>query len=130
MWILLLSFHMLYPFPEVKLVDFLKQSATDLVTLLKQPPSTICPSLEAGDPTYNAITKLATLLNRKDVFPSTSDFDDDQTVKTSNTSSTKSTIPPTVSLPRVEGSSNVKSTVTSSLQQKHLSPPVSVYFRG
>lgn len=41
-------------------------------TLLQQPPSTICPSLEAGDPTYNALIKVSDLLNRSDVFPSTS----------------------------------------------------------
>ena len=32
------------PFPEVKLQDFIKQAATDLVTLLKHPPSTTVPS--------------------------------------------------------------------------------------
>ena len=57
------------PFPKVKLIDFLHQTGTDLVTLLKNPPSTICPSLEAGDPTYNALSKLATILNRNDIFP-------------------------------------------------------------
>ena len=54
------------PFPSVKLIDYLQESTTDLVTLLKKTPSTICPSLEAGDESYNALIKIAKLLNRAD----------------------------------------------------------------
>ena len=46
-------------FPQVKLEDFLKQAATDIISLLTQPPSTTTLSLEAGDLTKNALLKLA-----------------------------------------------------------------------
>ena len=42
-------------FPQIKLEDFLKQAATDIITLLTNPPSTTTPSLEAGDPVRNAL---------------------------------------------------------------------------
>ena len=50
------------PFPEVKLKDFLKQEASDIVTLLTQPPSTTVPSLQAGHPAYNILLTLSQLL--------------------------------------------------------------------
>ena len=31
------------PFPQIKLVDFLKQAATDIITILTYPPSTTTP---------------------------------------------------------------------------------------
>ena len=51
-------------FPEVTISDFLKQAATDIITLLKHPPHPTVPSLEAGDDINNAIFILASLLNR------------------------------------------------------------------
>ena len=47
-----------YPFPEVKLVDFLKQSANDIITLLIAPTSTTEILLEAVDPTRNELLKI------------------------------------------------------------------------
>ena len=50
-------------FPELKLDDFLKQSAQDIITLLTNPPPSTVPSLQAGDSTRNALLQLATLLH-------------------------------------------------------------------
>ena len=57
------------PFPQIKLDDFLRQAATDIVKILSNPPSTTTPSLQAGDSTYNALLDLATTLNRIDKIP-------------------------------------------------------------
>ena len=54
------------PFPEVKIDDFLRQAATDLISILTHPPPSTVPSLEAGDATKNALLKLALLLNPSD----------------------------------------------------------------
>ena len=48
------------PFPEVSLVDHLKQAASDIVTILTSPPSPTTPSLQEGDPIRAALTELAT----------------------------------------------------------------------
>ena len=50
-------------FPEVNIVDYLKQTATDIVALLKNPPHPLIPSLQAGNDIHNAIYVLAGLLN-------------------------------------------------------------------
>ena len=50
-------------FPEIQLVDFLQQAATDIITILTQPPSITTPSLQAGNPICNALLDLATNLN-------------------------------------------------------------------
>ena len=61
------------PFPKVTTDDFLRQAATDIVSILSQSSSkTNIPSLEAGDTTRNAILKLAKLLNRTDKLSSPS----------------------------------------------------------
>ena len=57
------------PFPQVKLVDFLKHAATDIITILTSPLSTATPSLQAGDPVRKALLTLATQLNRIDKLP-------------------------------------------------------------
>ena len=57
------------PFPEVKLRDYLKQAATDIVTLLARPPSSTVPILTEGDPVRNALLTLATQLNRIENIP-------------------------------------------------------------
>ena len=57
-------------FPKVTTDDFLRQAATDIISILSSPPKvSIIPTLEAGDLTKNAILKLATLLNRADKIP-------------------------------------------------------------
>ena len=60
------------PYPEVKLEHFLKQAASDIITILTTPPSTTTPSLQAGDTTKNALLDIATILHRADDLPSTS----------------------------------------------------------
>ena len=49
-------------FPQIKLKDFLKQAATDIIIILTQPPSATTPSLQAGDPVRNALLTSATQL--------------------------------------------------------------------
>ena len=55
--------------PQVRLVDHLKQAAFDIVTLLTHPPSTLVPSLRAGDPIRNALLEVATTLNQVEHIP-------------------------------------------------------------
>ena len=47
------------PFPQVKSDDFLRQAAEDIISILTQPPSTVFSSLQAGNPTRNALILLA-----------------------------------------------------------------------
>lgn len=49
-------------FPEVKLEDFLKQTASDLVEMLANPPSTTALSLETGSAVKNAFLKISNAL--------------------------------------------------------------------
>ena len=67
-------------FPKIKLVDFLKQAATDIVTILTQPPSPTTPSLHAGDPIRNALLDIATSLNRIEQLPTFSNPSQNHTV--------------------------------------------------
>ena len=53
-------------FHEVRLVDHLQQAASDIVTILIHPPSTIVPSLHAGDPVRNSLLDIATTLKKVD----------------------------------------------------------------
>ena len=57
------------PIPEVKLKDHLRQAASDIVSLLQTPPSITSMSLEAGDPTRNALVKIAGILQREEKIP-------------------------------------------------------------
>ena len=57
------------PFPKITTSDFLRQAATDIISILTNPPSSPIPTLEAGDTTYNALLKLATILKRKETIP-------------------------------------------------------------
>ena len=56
------------PIPKVGLDAFLRQVATDIITILIAPPSTTTLSLEAGDSTRNALQKIAETLNRVDIL--------------------------------------------------------------
>ena len=56
-------------FPEIKLDDFLRQAASDIITILTLPPSTTTPSLQTGDPVRNILITLETQLNRTDNIP-------------------------------------------------------------
>ena len=56
--------------PKVDLDDFLRQAATDIITILTTPPiTTTTPSLEAGYPTCNALQNIAEALNRAEILP-------------------------------------------------------------
>ena len=58
-----------YPFPEVKLDDFLKRAANDIITLLSAPPSTEAISLDAGYPTRNALLNIVYTIKRLEPLP-------------------------------------------------------------
>lgn len=57
------------PFPQLKTVDFLKQAATDIITILTEKPNTTLPSLELGNPERNALLKIADALNQTQPLP-------------------------------------------------------------
>ena len=63
------------PIPQVTLTDHLKQAATDIVTLLTNPPSSTTPSLRAGDPVQNALLDIAEQLKRVEPIPTTNPED-------------------------------------------------------
>ena len=58
-----------FPFPRVTLKDHLKQAATDIISILSNPPSSAIPSFQARDSTNQAITEIAKLLKRIDKIP-------------------------------------------------------------
>ena len=64
------------PIPEVNMNDFLHQATGDILAILQTPPSTTALSLEAGDPTRNALEKIATILQRKVTIPRPTTTDD------------------------------------------------------
>ena len=51
------------------LKDHLTQAAEDVVTMLTQHPNNTVPSLKAGDPTRNAVLRIAKLLKRVENIP-------------------------------------------------------------
>ena len=53
-----------HTFPKSKIKDFLRQAATDMITMLTDSPSTTAPSLQAVDPIRNGLLQLAKLLKR------------------------------------------------------------------
>jgi hypothetical protein len=61
------------PFPTILTEDYLKQAASDILTVLQNPPSNL-PYLAYGDATNNAIVQLATLLGRAVAPPSPPNF--------------------------------------------------------
>ena len=56
-------------FPEVNLDDFLRQSATDIISILTAPPSTTTVLLKVGDETRNDLLQIATILKRTVQLP-------------------------------------------------------------
>jgi len=55
------------PIPEMRVEDFLRQAASDIVTLLTRPSKHTTPTLTLGDETRKGILQLATLLNTTQV---------------------------------------------------------------
>lgn len=54
------------PVPEVKLEDFLRQAAIDIVTILQDPPSTKALKLQVGNEMRNTLLDIASILKRCD----------------------------------------------------------------
>ena len=67
-------------FPKVDINDFLRQAATDIITLLTNSLPPLIPKFSAGDDSYNAILQLATILNRNEITDKTFDSLIEQTV--------------------------------------------------
>ena len=59
-------------FPKVNTDDFNSRVAENIISILNAPPTTITPSLEAGDTTRNALLRIATILKTTDRLPVTS----------------------------------------------------------
>ena len=58
-----------FPFPQVKLDNFSRQAAGDIISILTQIPSTTSPSLKVGDLVHNVILTLSNQLKRMDTIP-------------------------------------------------------------
>jgi hypothetical protein len=80
------------PFPSTTTTDYLHQAANDILALLKDPPKSSLPSLESGCATNNALTKIATLLQRATKMPAPIQPEPQS----------PSSISPTAPVPRVE----------------------------
>jgi hypothetical protein len=63
-------FPTIIPFPTITTADYLKQAATDIVTILRNPSNDL-PSLSFGDDTTNALVQIAQLLGRATLPPAT-----------------------------------------------------------
>ena len=57
------------PLPQVKLKYYLKQAASDIMSMLAKPPFTNVPTLAAGYENRNAIPKLTSMLKRAHKIP-------------------------------------------------------------
>ena len=57
------------PVPKVTTDDFLRQAATDIVTILTNPDTSTNFSLESGDTTHIALLKIAKTLHRAENLP-------------------------------------------------------------
>ena len=55
------------PVPEMKMENFLRQVAADIITLLTHPPPGSAPTLTLGNTTHNGLLQLATLLHTNEV---------------------------------------------------------------
>ena len=64
-----LIFLTVLPYPKVNLEDFLKQAATDFITILNATPFETTPWIHAGNPTRNTLLYIATVLNRAEKLP-------------------------------------------------------------
>ena len=57
------------PSPKVNLQDHLTQASEDIIKILTQPPKSTTPSLQEGDPIYNALLDIAPQLKRVENIP-------------------------------------------------------------
>lgn len=108
------------PFPHITTDDFIRQAASDIITLLTHPPPLSHPSLSVGDTTKNGLLQLATILNRNSVDNSTINRQtrirdraaalispplSPPPINTSSSSSSSSSPPPSLSPPQPSSSS-------------------------
>ena len=63
-------FPTIVPIPFTTIDDYLRTAASDIITILNNPPKTAFPTLTLGDSTKQAITKIAELLKRAAPMPS------------------------------------------------------------
>jgi hypothetical protein len=103
--------------PEVGLKDFLKQAALDIISLLTKPPTTMIPSLAAGDPTRNALLQVATALQRCTASPEAPTAPtalSEVTAATEQTTETMPSVTPVVvTAPRVEAAQPITPPVST-----------------
>ena len=57
------------PFPQISIDAFLRYAATDIVTILTDPPSTTTLALKSGDTVRNTLLEIATILQRTEKLP-------------------------------------------------------------
>ena len=113
------------PFPEIKLDDFLKKAATDIITLLTTPSSSTTPSLQAGNATRNALLEIAKILHRAEDLPKELTPSTVQIQLTHNTQSPRVT-PHDTSSPRLEPSPRVLKSNLTTLSKSTTSIPTCV----
>ena len=58
------NFSTVISFQTVKIEDFLRQAATDIITILTDPSLTTTPCLQVDNPIRNKLLQSATLLQR------------------------------------------------------------------
>ena len=115
--------------PETSTEDYLKQASNDILSILRNPPSSL-PYLQAGSETKNAIAKIAQLLNRSSNSPPPLPITDAtpprvESVKNSNKEAPTqldSLSENNVQLPRVQENSKNISTTASSTATKVMIP--------
>ena len=57
------------PIPKVGIEDFLRQAATDIISILQDNPSTTTLGLQIGDTTRNALLEISNTLQRTEALP-------------------------------------------------------------
>ena len=104
------------PFPKTTSEDYLLQSASDILTILKSPPTSL-PYLQYGDSTKNALVKLSHLIKSAVEHPRLQS-EHTPAISTPPIVTTLSIVvpPPLSPLPRVETSTSHRNPTSSQLQ--------------
>jgi len=109
------------PFPSFTLTDFLVQAATDITSILVNPPKSIVPTIQAGDPVKNAILNKARLLKRADKIPQLKDIEETPLPRVQSTKS-KETQAINTTKPHIIPFEQNKATPTPQINE----PPVTI----